>query len=42
LRKKGFLPSPKTFQFMVYPHSDREILLFSGNWYVNWADSDVI
>jgi GNAT superfamily N-acetyltransferase len=42
LRKKGFLLSPKTFQFMVYPHSDREILLFSGNWYVNWGDSDVI
>jgi GNAT superfamily N-acetyltransferase len=42
LKKKGFLQSSKTFQFMVYPHSDRGTLLSSGNWYVNWGDSDVI
>jgi GNAT superfamily N-acetyltransferase len=42
LRKKGFLPSPKTFQFMVYPHSNREIFLSPEKWYVNWGDTDVI
>jgi hypothetical protein len=42
LRQKGFLRSPKTFQFMVYPHSDREIVLSPGKWYVNWGDTDVI
>jgi hypothetical protein len=42
LRKMGFLPSFKTFLFMVYPHSEREIILSSGKWYVNWGDTDVI
>jgi len=42
LRRRGFLPSLKTFLFMVYPHSDREILLFPGKWYVTWGDTDVI
>ncbi len=42
LREMGFLPSLKTFLFMVYPHSDREIFLSPGKWYVNWGDSDVI
>jgi hypothetical protein len=42
LKKKGFLPSLKTFQFMVYPHSDREIFLSQEKWYVNWGDTDVI
>jgi GNAT superfamily N-acetyltransferase len=42
LRKKGFLPSPKTFQFMIYPHSEREVLLTPEKWYVNWGDTDVI
>src|SRR4030042_3131671 len=42
LRTKGFLRSPKTFQFMVYPHSDRKIFLSPENWYVTWGDTDVI
>ena len=42
LRKKGFLRSQKTFQFMVYPHSDRKIFLSQGKWYVTWGDTDVI
>jgi GNAT superfamily N-acetyltransferase len=41
LRGMGFLPSAKTFQFMVYPHSDQEIFL-SPEWYVSWGDTDVI
>jgi len=42
LRKRGFLPSPKTFQFMVYFHSKREIFNSPEKWYVNWGDTDVI
>jgi GNAT superfamily N-acetyltransferase len=42
LRKKGFLRSPKIFQFMVYPHSDRKIFLSPEKWYVTWGDTDVI
>jgi len=42
LRRKGFLPSPKTFQFMVYPHSNRDLFLSPEKWYVNWGDTDVI
>jgi hypothetical protein len=42
LRRKGFLPSLKTFVFMVYAHDREEQLLSSKNWYVNWGDSDVI
>ena len=42
LRKRGFLPSPKTFQFMVYFHSKREIFNSAEKWYVNWGDTDVI
>jgi hypothetical protein len=42
LRKIGFLPSQKTFQFMVYPHSDEGMFLSPEKWYVNWGDTDVI
>ncbi len=42
LRGMGFLPSLKTFQFMVYPHSDRKILFSPESWYVTWGDTDVI
>jgi GNAT superfamily N-acetyltransferase len=42
LLKKGFLRSPKTFQFMVYPHSERKIFLSPEKWYVTWGDTDVI
>lgn len=42
LRKRGFLPSPKTFLFMIYPHIDKGIFLSPEKWYVNWGDTDVI
>ena len=42
LRRKGFLPSLKTFLFMIYSHADQSILLSPGKWYVNWGDTDVI
>ncbi len=42
LRRMGFLPSFKTFLFMIYPHSEREMILSPGKWYVNWGDTDVI
>ncbi len=42
LRRRGFLPSLKTFLFMIYPHSGRKIFLSPEKWYVNWGDSDVI
>jgi GNAT superfamily N-acetyltransferase len=42
LRGMGFLPSLKTFLFMIYPLSGREIFLSPEKWYVNWGDSDVI
>jgi GNAT superfamily N-acetyltransferase len=42
LRRRGFLPSFKTFLFMIYSHSDKEIFLSPEKWYVNWGDSDVI
>jgi len=42
LRKRGFLSSPKAFQFMIYSHSKREIFDSPGKWYVNWGDTDVI
>ena len=42
LRGMGFLPSFKTFLFMVHPLSGRGIFLSPEKWYVNWGDSDVI
>jgi GNAT superfamily N-acetyltransferase len=42
LRRWGFLPSLKTFQFMVYPIVEEGNLLNPGAWYVNWGDTDVI
>jgi GNAT superfamily N-acetyltransferase len=42
LRRNGFLPSLKTFTFLIYPHSDREIVLSPEKWYVTWGDTDVI
>ncbi len=42
LRKKGFLPSPKTFHLIIYPQSDRKVLFSPESWYVNWGDNDVI
>ncbi len=42
LRRKGFLPSLKTFLFMIYSHSDKGIFLSPEKWYVTWGDTDVI
>jgi GNAT superfamily N-acetyltransferase len=42
MRSMGFLPSPKTFLFMIYPHSNREILFSPEKWYLTWGDTDVI
>ncbi len=41
LRRKGFLPSPKTFLYMIYSHTGQSILS-PEKWYVNWGDTDVI
>jgi hypothetical protein len=42
LRKQGFLPSLKTFLFMIYSHADEGFFLSPGKWYVTWGDTDVI
>lgn len=42
LRRNGFLPSPKTFLFMIYSHEEDKELLDPKGWYVNWGDTDVI
>lgn len=42
LRGCGFLPSFKTFLFMVYPNVEEKGLLNPEGWYVNWGDTDVI
>jgi hypothetical protein len=42
LRGMGFLPSLKTFLFMIYALSDKAIFFSPEKWYVNWGDTDVI
>lgn len=42
LRAFGFLPSLKTFLFMVYRLAGEKIPLGLEAWYVNWGDTDVI
>jgi len=42
LRKMGFLPSLKTFLFLIYPHSNDDVLFSPGKWYANWGDTDVM
>lgn len=42
LRRGGFLPSFKTFRFMIYPHWKEEVLFDPKGWYVTWGDTDVI
>ncbi len=42
LRKEGFLPSSKTFQFLVYSHRKEEVLFDPRRWYLTWGDTDVI
>jgi GNAT superfamily N-acetyltransferase len=42
LRGSGFLPSFKTFLFMVYSHTEEKNLFDPKGWYVNWGDTDVI
>jgi len=37
LKKMGFLPSFKTFRFIVYSHSGEEMFFSPENWYVNWG-----
>jgi len=41
-RQCGFLPSLKTFLFMIHPHKEEKVLLDPEAWYVNWGDTDVI
>ena len=42
LRGLGFLPSRKTFLFMVYRLMKEKVSVAPENWYVNWGDTDVI
>jgi GNAT superfamily N-acetyltransferase len=42
LSQIGFLPSFKTFRFMVYSHWKEEVLSDPKGWYVTWGDTDVI
>jgi len=42
MRREGFIPSFKTFRFMVYSHWKEEVLFDPKGWYVNWGDTDVI
>ncbi len=42
LKKLGFLPSFKTFLFMVYRLDKESVPLSPEAWYVNWGDTDVI
>jgi hypothetical protein len=42
LIRRGFLPSLKSFQFMIYDHGHRAALQDPKGWYVNWGDTDVI
>ena len=41
---RGFLPSLKSFLFMVYDHGHGDVATLRNpkGWYVNWGDSDVI
>ena len=42
LKKMGFLSSPRSFLFMIYPHARGNELLQREKWYVTWGDTDVI
>ncbi len=42
LRTLGFVPSLKTFLFMVYRLAKEKVPLAPEAWYVNWGDTDVI
>ncbi len=42
LRKMGFLPSLKSFHFLVYSHWGEGILFDPEAWYLTWGDTDVI
>ena len=39
---RGFLPSLKSFQFMIYDCGNVAALQDPKGWYVNWGDTDVI
>jgi hypothetical protein len=42
LRRGGFLPSFKAFDFLVYSHCNEQVLFDPTGWYVTWGDTDVI
>jgi len=42
LKGMGFLPSGKTFSYMIYRTEREKVPVASENWYVNWGDTDVI
>ena len=42
LIRRGFLPSLKSFQFMIYDSGNMVALQDPKGWYVNWGDTDVI
>ncbi len=42
LIRRGFLPSLKSFQFMIYDRGNMVALQDPKGWYVNWGDTDVI
>ncbi len=42
LKRWGFLPSMKAFQFMIYAHGTPAVLRDPKGWYLNWGDTDVI
>jgi hypothetical protein len=42
LRERGFLPSFKTFSFLIYSHTDKPSLFSPENWHFNWGDTDVL
>jgi hypothetical protein len=42
LRGLRFIPSLKTFLFMVYRLAKEKVSLAPEAWYVNWGDTDVI
>ncbi len=41
-KKYGFIRSPKSFRFMIYPQEDKKELFDPKNWYLTWGDTDVM
>lgn len=42
LKRRGFLPSLKTFSFLIYPHINHPSLFSPEKWHFNWGDTDVL